>query len=111
MMKIKSAKAKGRRLAVWVMELLYKYAQDLMQGDIVVTPASVPGDDLMMSPAARAIYPFAIECKNQETLNIWEALAQVEARAGTRIPVVFFKRNKSKVYVTLEAEKFIFLMR
>lgn len=117
-MKTSSAKAKGRRLCQEVRDLLYKYAADLKPGDIEVTPSSCYGEDLKLSPAAREVYPFVIEGKNQEKLNIWDALEQAECHRPFSfstdwlpVPVVFFRRNRSKMYVALEAESFVRLVR
>ena len=46
--------------------------------------------------------PFTTECKNQERLNIWESLEQAESNAGQHIPLVVFKRNRSKTYISME---------
>lgn len=115
-MRTSSAKAKGRRLCARIRELLYSYAPDLKPGDIEITSSGATGEDLKLSPAARQIYPMAIECKNQESLNIWKALAQAESHlakfegGGFTAPVVFFSRNHSKTYVALDAEHFIKLI-
>jgi hypothetical protein len=73
----------------------------------------VTGRDLKLSPAAREIYPLAIECKNVEALNIWAAYEQAKkhAEGSTDFPIVFFKRNKSELMVTLLAEDFMKLVR
>jgi len=114
-MKTKSAKAKGRRCAQEVKELLLKYAQDLQEDDILVTPSGVTGPDLHLSPKGKELYPFAIECKNQEKLNIWASLKQAISHAtnGLRLPVpcLFFRKNNSDLYVSLKAEDFIWLIR
>ena len=31
-------------------------------------------EDLIMARAAREKFPFSIECKNQEKLNVWDVL-------------------------------------
>ena len=36
------------------------------------------GEDILLSPAARKLFPFSVECKNQEKLNIWSSLEQAE---------------------------------
>lgn len=110
--KTASAKAKGRNAAKKVKEILLK-GTDLEDGDILVTPSGVTGDDLTLSPAAIRLYPLAIEVKCQETLRIWQALEQAESHAGDsdREPVLFFKRNRSKLYATVDAEFFAELMR
>lgn len=108
-MNIKSAKAKGRRCAAEVKKLLIKFSDILNEGDIVVTPSSVPGPDLHLSPFALRIFPFVIECKNQEKMNIWASLEQCLSHKSSlnQIPVLFFKRNKSDLYVALLAEDFM----
>lgn len=49
-----------------------------------------------------------IEAKAVEHLNLWNALAQSERDAGAdEIPIVVFKRNRSKDYVALQFEDFL----
>lgn len=112
-MKTSSCKAKGRRAAQEVKDLLLSYCLDLESGDITVTPSGVPGVDLHLSPKAKLIYPFCIECKNQESLQIWKALEQAQSHKKHELecPVLFFKRNHSNLYVALNANDFIKLMR
>lgn len=117
-MNIRSAKAKGRRLAVEIKELLYHYAPDLKVGDIEVTCSSVPGCDIQLSPAARQVYPLSIECKNTEKINLWKAYEQAQEHAKTdetkgllHYPVVFFRRNRSEAMVCMKASDFVKLMR
>jgi hypothetical protein len=100
-----SAKAKGRRFQQWVRDLLLGFAGDrLEEDDIRSTSMGASGEDLLLSPAARRIYPLAIECKCQESLNIWKSMEQAEAHAGEdNTPVLFFKRNRSQSYACLPA--------
>ena len=111
-----SAKNKGRRACLQVKDLLEKYAPDLRPGDIEVTSSGATGEDIKLSPAARLVYPFGIEVKNQENINIWKAFEQAISHVEGceyefRVPVVFYKRNKSELMVTLRAEDFIKLIR
>ena len=49
-----------------------------------------------------------IEAKAVEHLNIWNALEQSKRDAGeNEIPIVVFKRNRSKDYVALPFEEFM----
>lgn len=49
-----------------------------------------------------------IEAKDVEKLNIWKALEQSKREAGKdEIPVVMFKRNRTKVYVAMPFEDFM----
>lgn len=108
-----SAKAKGRRGVQDVRDALLAAAPELNQDDIRVVPSGVPGEDLWLSPAAQARFPFTIEVKNQERLQVWEALAQAEQHANKngRTPVLCFRRNRSRVYVALPLDQFLTLTR
>ncbi len=112
-MKTSSAKAKGRRLQQTVRDLLLKFAAQLTPDDVRSTSMGAPGEDLLLSPAAQAAYPFTFECKNVEKLNIHEALSQSESHAmrNGRAAVVVFSRNRSKIYIALEFEEFLKLTR
>ncbi len=111
-MKTSSAKAKGRRACAQLRDALMAAAPTLELGDIEVTSSSVTGEDLKLSPAAKRIYPFVIECKNQEALNIWASLKQAEGHSSDgRIPLLAFKRNASDMYVALKLSDFIGLVK
>ena len=109
-MKTSSAKAKGRRLQQKVRDLLLETFKELEPDDIRSTSMGVSGEDLQLSPAARKLIPFAIECKNQEKLNVWDSLKQAEENSGDYDPVLIFKRNRSKTYAVINIEKFIELI-
>ena len=68
------------------------------------------GEDLMLSQEARRQWPYSVECKNQEKLNIWGALEQAEENSGDHAPLVIFKRNRSKTYAVLEFDKLLELL-
>lgn len=110
-MRPQSAKAKGRRLQQFVRDILLKYAPSLTTDDIRSTSMGAGGEDILLSSQAQAIYPYAIECKNVEKLNVHDALAQAQANARGRIPMLVFKRNNTKTYVALELEAFLELTK
>lgn len=124
-MRPQSAKAKGRRLQQWVRDTLLSLCPALTPDDIRSTSMGAQGEDIQLSPAACAVYPFSIECKNTEKINIHAALEQAEAHASKQYiheggsirslllytPIVVFKKNKSKTYVALEFEEFLRLTR
>jgi hypothetical protein len=68
------------------------------------------GEDIKLSPAARKLIPYSFECKNQEKLSIWSSLEQAAENSGDYPPVLIFKRNRSKTYVTIELEEFMKLI-
>jgi hypothetical protein len=111
-MKPRSAKAKGRRFQTEVRELILESFPILEPDDVKGAIMGEKGQDIQLSPAAQKVFPYAVECKNTEKLNIWSALEQAEKNAkAPSVPVLFFKRNRSKSYVAIEAEHFFELLR
>ena len=104
-MKTRSAKNKGKRLQNDVRDLILETFKELEPDDVRSTTMGDSGEDVLLSPAARKLFPFSVECKNQEKLNIWSSLQQAEDNAGEHIPLVVFKRNRSKTYVAFELDK------
>ena len=49
--------------------------------------------------------------ENQEKINIWESLKQAEENSGDYPPILIFKRNRSKTYVTLDLEEFLKIIK
>ena len=109
-MKTRSAKNKGKRLQNDVRDLILETFTELEPDDVRSTTMGDSGEDILLSPAARKLFPFSTECKNQEKLNIWSSLEQAETNSGKHIPIVIFKRNRSKTYVALEFEKLLELL-
>ena len=109
-MKSRSAKNKGKRLQNSVRDLLLETFNQLEPDDIRSAIMGESGEDIKLSPAARKLIPYSFECKNQEKLNIWDSLKQAEENSGVSSPVLIFKRNRSKTYVTLELEDFLKLI-
>jgi len=112
-MQTRSAKAKGRRLQDEVQEMLLEHFKDTLEpDDIRKAIMGESGTDLKLSPAAKRVFPFSVECKNQEKLNIWGALKQAQENTveGTD-PLLIFKRNRSDTYVSLRMETFLKLLQ
>ncbi len=106
-MKTSSAKAKGRRLAKAVADMLLETFIGLESDDVVVTSSGATGEDLRLSPLARRKFPFSVECKNQEKINIWESIKQAESNAGAHTPLLIFSRNHSKVFCVIQFDAFL----
>ena len=109
-MKTRSAKNNGKRLQNNIRDILLENFTELEPDDIKSTTMGESGEDIQLSPAARKLIPYAIECKNQEKLNIWDSLQQAEKNCGVYDPVLIFKRNRSKTYAVINIEKFIELI-
>ena len=111
-MKTASRKAKGRRLQNKIRDLLIEhFSEELEDDDIRCAIMGESGEDLKLSPAARKLIPYSIECKNQEKLNIWDSLEQAEENSNGYTPILIFKRNRSKTYAVVELNHFLKLIK
>ena len=105
-MKTQSAKAKGRRLQQWFRDLLIEKL-DIHPEDIESRSMGAGGEDLIMARAARQRFPYSIECKNQESINVWKSDEQAQENSKDYEPVVVLKRNNTKPLVLVDAEYFV----
>jgi hypothetical protein len=112
-MKTSSAKNKGRRLVLELREKLLEFAPDLNPQEIFVPASSQPGADLHLSPKAKEIYPYCVECKNVESLNVHKAFEQAKThqKSEDEVPLLVFKKNRSETMVALRLEDFLKLTR
>lgn len=95
-----SCKDKGRRFQQDVAAKI-RAALNLPEADVISRPMGSPGADIILSSAAQAKFPFAIECKRAEKwkLHEWWQQAQNNAPAGTEIePLLVFRRNREDTY-------------
>jgi hypothetical protein len=111
-MKTSSAKSKGRRLQQLVATKILETFPELAPEDVTSAIMGDTGMDVKLSCEARKSVPYAIECKNTETLNIWKALEQAKAHAQKESlePAVVFKRNRSDTFVCIKLENFLSLL-
>ena len=109
-MKSRSAKNKGKRLQNNVRDLILEKFNQLEEDDVRSITMGDSGEDILLSPAARKLFPFSVECKNQEKLNIWSSLEQTETNAGKHTPLLIFKRNRSKTYAVLQLDALMKIM-
>ena len=109
-MKASSAKAKGRRFQQWVALQISKVTGIPVgkDGDIESRPMGQSGSDIIIRGEAKRLFPYGVECKNQETLSIWKSLLQAEEYGK---PLLFFTRNRTPKYVALRAEEFFKLYK
>ena len=105
-MKTQSAKSKGRRLQQWLRNVLVE-SLNIHPEDIESRSMGAGGEDLIMSSAARKSFPYSIECKNQEKINIWSAYQQAQENSKGYTPIVVLKRNNVKPLILIDAESFI----
>ena len=109
-MKTQSAKAKGRRFQQWVRDQLIE-TLNVHPEDVESRSMGAGGEDLIMSKAARNKFPYSIECKNQERMNIWSAWEQANGNKGIYEPLVVIKKNGVRPLVVLDAENFLEMIK
>jgi len=107
-----SAKAKGRELQKWVCAQIARitgFAWGSNGGDkpIESRPMGQSGADVRMEAQVKALFPFSVECKNQQKWSIlsWIQQAQKNTEDGCDWLLVV-KKNRMSPIVIMDAEKF-----
>ena len=77
----KAGKAKGKSLQNLVVDLIRDYFPCLKDDDIRSALSSECGIDIKLSQYARRLFPYAVECKFRDRIDIWQGLAQAEINA------------------------------
>lgn len=107
-MKSRSAKNKGARLQNWVKRKLVEILE-LKEEDIKTAVMGENGVDVKMYGENRTAFPYDIECKNVEKLNVWAAYDQASANAENE-PLLIMKKNRREPLVVMDAVKFFELV-
>ena len=97
-----SRKAKGRRFQQQICGDLLTHLP-IEPGDIMSTGMGQSGCDVYLSPAARRVFPYGVECKNVEKVALWESWRQCETNAGKvgLTPLLLIKRNREEPLAVL----------
>lgn len=109
-MKPQSAKSKGRKFQQYVRDLILQYLPSLTADDVRSTSMGAGGEDILLSSAARKLFPFSVECKNVEKLSIWAAIDQAEENKEQHTPMICFTKNRRDPYVALPLSEFMKLV-
>jgi hypothetical protein len=105
-MRPQSAKQKGRLLQKKFRQMLIDLL-GLDAEDLESRPMGSQGEDIIMGKQSRDKFPYSVECKNQESLNVWKSYDQAQNNCKGYEPLLVIKRNRSKVLVVLDAEYFV----
>lgn len=110
--KPQSAKAKGRALQQWVRDRILKVFKHLHQDDVRSTAMGQGGEDVQLSPAARKVFPYSVECKANKAFSVYKYYDQAKENCPKGAePLVVIKGNNKKPLVLVNAEHFIKLTR
>ena len=107
-----SRKAKGRKFQQRIRDdLVDRLGID--PGDILSTAMGQSGCDLYLSPAARARFPFGVECKAQERIALpewWEQCTRNADKVGLT-PLLLIKRSREEPLAVLRWTDLLALLR
>ena len=106
-----SAKAKGRKHQQWVRDKIYEAFPSLEDGDVRSTSMGAGGEDLQLSPAARRVFPYSVECKAFKSCAVYKVMDQAaeNAPAGSE-PIAIIKGDRRKPLAVIDAEHFFQLV-
>ncbi len=105
-MKTQSKKTKGRNLQKWVRDYILKAFPKLQPDDVRSTSMGAGGEDIQLSPAARKLFPYSVECKSLKAIAVYKYYEQAQANCGNYEPLVVIKGNRKKPLVLIDAEYF-----
>lgn len=109
-LKPQSAKAKGRTLQKWVKALILDMFPSLENDDVRSTSMGAGGEDVQLSPSARKLVPFQIECKNKARSQVHTYYAQAKEH-GDHEPLVIVKMDRDIPLAVLSAETLFKLLQ
>lgn len=107
-----SCKQKGRAQQQIVRDAVLETFTFLKPADVVSTPMGSTGVDLMLSTAAREAFPYAVESRKQEKLNVWQAIADAQKHADKEglKPLAVIGRNRTEPYAVIPLKIFMELV-
>lgn len=110
--KTQSAKAKGRRHQQWVRDkILSLFPKALLPDDVRSTSMGAGGEDIQLSPAARRLFPYSVECKAFKSFAIYKVMEQAAENCPDKAePVAIIKADRRKPLAVLDAEHFLNLI-
>ena len=100
-MKPSSAKAKGRNFQNKAREMIMEKL-GINEHDIKTAVMGESGMDIILSKEGRDTFPYAVECKKVEKINIWKCFEQACENSDDLTPLLVFSKNRSKVLVCFE---------
>lgn len=114
-MSVRGNKNKGKRLQNTVTLKFRSLFSDILSADDIQSQTmGMSGADVVLSPSAKNLIPFDIECKNVETImssTMMSALEQAESNTGEgRIPLLIVKSNHQPERVVLKLDDFLALV-
>lgn len=106
-----AAKAKGRNLQKKVRDAVLKAHPHLTEDDVRSCPMGSNGEDIQLSTAAKAAFPFSVECKARAKIAlVYDALEQARSQ-NSLTPLAVIKADRKDALVVLTLEDFMRLIK
>lgn len=107
-MKPQSAKSKGRLLQKKVVALILKAFPQLKPDDVSSRSMGAGGEDILLSPLARSVFPYSVECKSMARSSVYKYFDQAKANCPEdSTPIVVLKANRQEPLVILNLDDFM----
>lgn len=106
-----AAKAKGRNLQKKVRDAVLAKYPELTEDDVRSCPMGSQGEDIQLSSAAKAAFPYSVECKARAKIAlVYDALEQARSQ-NDLTPVAVIKADRKDALVVLTLEDFMRLIK
>lgn len=106
---VKSSKAKGRLLQQYVRDKILDMFPSLVKDtDVRSAIMGEQGEDIKLSPKARALMPVSIECKSLAKVAVYNHYEQAIKNAPKDCePLVVIKANRKKPLVLMDLDHYL----
>lgn len=106
-----AAKAKGRKLQQKVRDAVLAKYPTLTEDDVRSCPMGSNGEDIQLSTAAKAAFPFSVEAKARAKIAlVYDALDQARSQ-NDLTPLAVIKADRKEALVVLTLDDFMALLK
>lgn len=79
--------------------------------DVKSTAMGQGGEDVQLSPAARKLFPYSVECKRHASFAVYGPYEQAEANSGDYEALLVIQGDRKKPLVLVDLDHFIKLVK
>lgn len=95
-----------------VRDAVLRTFDSLTEDDVRSTGMGQSGVDVQLSTAAKALFPYSVECKNKERMSVFDEWKQTVANVQPDTkPILVIKRNRADPLVVLKLDDFMELVK
>jgi len=110
-MKRSSAKRKGKKLQSLIRNKILETFKHLRPEDVRVAGIGENGADVKLSAVAKKLFPYEVECKNQEKFRTLYKFWRQTERHGKLEPVLIIKMNSEGPLAIVDLDHFFDLVK